>query len=135
MVRELLDSPKVRLQKRNKSGHHLASLLALMPLCMVFLYLQWAYFTDAQSFTKPLELQGAILTPVLASLFPVLLLLASRRKGLTATGAMLPTWLSNPVILGIIIILAFGSLILHGTVIWDEPISQTAALVTAALMA
>ncbi|MEM7024550.1 MAG: aromatic amino acid transport family protein [Pseudomonadota bacterium] len=112
----------------------LPNLTALAPVCLIFLYCVWAYFAGQQSFTKPLELVGVLLTPILAGLIPLLLLVASRRRGSAVSGARLPAIIANPIIFGIVAALSFASLILHGAVIWDEPISRLAAFAAAGVM-
>jgi len=112
----------------------LPNIAALMPIGLIFLYCLWAYFAGRQSFTKPLELTGALLTPILAGLFPLLLLIASRRRGSSIGGARLPAVIANPTVAGAIAVLSFAVLILHGTVIWDEPVSRLAALAAVGVM-
>ena len=119
MSHELSGCVKKR-QERSWFQGHAATIASLLPILLVFGYVQWTYFNGTPSFTAPLELLGVILTPVLAGIFPVLLLMASRAQGLAVGGARLPQAASNRLILGFVIFLSFAGLLLHGFVIWDE---------------
>jgi amino acid permease len=46
-----------------------STLLFLLPILLVFSYVQWTYYNGTSSFTAPLELIGALLAPVLAGIF------------------------------------------------------------------
>ena len=137
MARELIASG--RLASSSGWGQKLArakgvtSFVALVPILAVFTYVQWSHFTDKESFIKPLELIGVLLTPILAGIIPVLLLIASRKRGRDATGAKLSAVISNPLVVGFLGVLFFASLILHGTVIWEDPLQQGLALLVAAM--
>ena len=133
MSRELCDSALGGLRSA-WFGDKTANLVSLVPIALVFAYVQWTYFNGSPSFTAPLELIGAVLTPVLAGIFPVLLLRASRARGLPATGARLSSVATNPLLLVVILFLSFVGLLLHGFVIWSEPVPRAIALLVAVVM-
>lgn len=126
-----------KIQKRSQQSwiqKHIATIASVLPIFLVFIYVQWTYKNGTPSFTAPLELLGAILTPVLAGIFPVLLLMASRARGLSVSGAKVTKIASNKLVLACTVLLSFAGLLFHGLVIWEEPISRGAALTTAGLM-
>jgi amino acid permease len=106
-------------------------LLPFVPLVLVFLATEWQFATGNDSFTEPLNIIGVIVVSLLGVLFPALLLLASRRKG-DRTPALVLGLLSRRPIIGAVIALSIASLVLHGTVIWTDPLRRAFALVTSA---
>jgi len=64
---------------------------------------------------------------VLAGIFPMLMVVASRRKGDCALG---PVWrlVGNPVVAAATSLFFLAALLLHGLVIWEEPYQRAAAL-------
>lgn len=124
------DSDPVSLKIQNRR----AVAAATISMFGVFLYVQWTYFTGTSSFTAPLELIGALLTPVLAGIFPVLLLIASRKHSSAKTQASLPGVASNFWMLASILTVFIASLLLHAFVLWVNPVAQFAALFVAVVM-
>ena len=104
-----------------------STLAAIFPILIVFGYVQWTYYIGAPSFTAPLELIGALLTPVLAGIFPVLLLIASRKKTGETTDATAGAVASHPLILAAIVLLSFSGLLLHRFVLWENSFLQACA--------
>ena len=133
MSRELIGNMKPPVEQ-SQLRNHAATLGALIPVLLVFGYVQWTYYNGTPSFTAPLELLGVVLTPVLAGIFPVLLLMASRAQGLSVRGAGVSAAASNPLVLTIVILLSFAGLLFHGLIIWQEPVARAAALFAAAIM-
>lgn len=113
-------------------GMHRGTLVSLLPIALVFLYVQWTFFTQQSSFTTPLKLLGALLTPILAGVFPALLLVSSRRQGLTAAGATVPRPFGSAPALFIIMALSFAGLLAHGLIIWNSAALTVSALTVAA---
>src|SRR5438477_6739238 len=56
-------------------------LVATSPVVVAFLMTEWAVMTGTASFTAVLAFIGVNVVALLAGIFPVLLLIASRRKG------------------------------------------------------
>ena len=133
MARELAGRCRVGATE-TRAGRRAEALAASAPVATVFVYVQWTYLNGTPSFTAPLELIGALLTPVLAGLFPVLLLLAGRARGLPARGAVLPSIVSNRAILSAVALLSFAGLLAHGLVLWEDWPRRAAALLVAAVM-
>ncbi len=119
---------------RFAGGQRLPTVLALIPILLIFAYVEWTFFAGQQSFIKPLELVGVLLTPLLAGLLPVLILISSRRRGRAIGAARLPRMLTNPLLLGVVAILSFAGMVAHGLVIWDDPYKQAAALFGALML-
>ena len=115
-------------------GGSRASLLALLPLGLVFLYAQRSFLLGEQSFAKPIEVIGALLTPIPAGLVPILLLIAARRRGLATARGALPRILCHPLVLLAIGLTAFAGPMLHALVIWTDPLSQAAAAIVSLVM-
>lgn len=116
---------------RRRSG--VASLVALGPLILIFVYVQWSFASDSASFIKPLELQGVLLTPIIASLLPAMLIIAGRRRGQSVGRARLPRVLANPLLASLIGSLAIGILVLHATLIWSDPLPRILATAAAVI--
>lgn len=103
--------------------------LGILPSLLVFLVVEWLLFTNRASFVGPLGLIGALVVPLLAGIFPLLLLAVSRRKGDYVPGALWQ-WLGHPLVLGCIYLIFFAGLLAHGLIIWPDPIRRTIAFVT-----
>ena len=122
---------------RGKRGGRLPerwrSLLLLIPLAAVFLATEWLLLTGSGSFATITSLRGALAAPLLAGIFPALLLLASRRKGEivpeTVYRRLGQTWLVAGSY-GLFV----ASLLLHGLVIWPDLPRRVAALVVAGVV-
>ncbi|MEZ4862413.1 MAG: aromatic amino acid transport family protein [Caldilineaceae bacterium] len=103
--------------------------LGILPSLLVFLVVEWLLLTGRASFAGPLGLIGALVAPLLAGIFPVLLLAVSRRQGDYVPGVRW-RWLGHPVVLGVIYFIFFAGLLAHGLVIWTDPLRRTVALAT-----
>lgn len=108
-------------------------LIGVLPLGAVFALTEWLLVTESESFSRPLSFIGVIAVSLLGGSFPALLLVASRRKGeRTPQGS--PRILGHPLlILGVYLISLVG-LLLHGLVIWQNPLERAVALVTGIAM-
>jgi hypothetical protein len=98
---------------------------------LLFLLSEWLLLTNARSFSEIYSIQG-VLALLLACIFPVLLLVASRRKGDLVPGVVLRV-LGHPIVLSGIYLLTLAGILLHGLVIWEHPLEQTTALVAIVL--
>jgi amino acid permease len=94
----------------------------------------WLVATGRESFTAPLGYVGALTVPLLGGVMPMVLIVASRRRG-ERVPSPTPAVLGNPVLAVAVSALFLAGVLLHGLVIWDEPVAQAAALVVAAIMA
>jgi hypothetical protein len=68
---------------------------------------------------------------VLAGIFPMLMVVAARRKGDCDVGFVWPL-VGRPVVAAAAFLFFLVALLLHGLVIWEEPYERVAALVVAA---
>jgi amino acid permease len=107
-------------------------LLCMSPLVAGFLLTQWLLFRGGQNFTGLINFLGLILISVIAGIFPVLLLAASRRKGEFVPGYAWRPLGSAPV-LAVIYLLFLSSLLGHGLFLWQSLPARAAALAMAAL--
>jgi amino acid permease len=107
--------------------------IAAAPVLAAFLAAEWIVLTDSGSFAGLLNFVGTVVVSLLAGIFPVFLLIASRRKGEHAPAAV-HRMLGNPVLLGGIYLLFLTSVFLHGLVIWDDPLKRGGALLAGLVM-
>lgn len=108
-------------------------LIALVPMVAVFLLTEWLLFTGNESFSEPLNFLGVIVISLLAGIFPVLLLIAGRRKGDALPGVVYRI-MGNPVLLAVVYLLYVVGLFLHGLVIWENPVQRAVALGVGVMM-
>jgi hypothetical protein len=106
-------------------------MVASAPLVLVLVVALWLTLIGHDSFAGTLGLLGVVSNTVFTGLMPVLLLAASRRKGEVVPERILQV-LGNPLVLAGIYLLYLGVLLLHGIVIWHDPLEQAVAAVTAA---
>jgi amino acid permease len=105
--------------------------IATTPVAAAFLAAEWMALTDSGSFAGVLNFVGVLVVSLLAGIFPVLLLLSSRRRGEHVPAAVY-RWFGNGLLLGGIYLLFVASLFLHGLLIWDNRFKQVAALLAGA---
>jgi len=103
--------------------------LGLLPTTGIFLFTLWLLWTGQESFTGPYSFMGAIIAPLLAGIFPMLLLVVSRRRGEYAPATSW-RWLGHPLVVIGICLVFFAGLLVHGLFIWSDPIPRGIALVT-----
>jgi hypothetical protein len=108
-------------------GEQVRSWLALSPLLLIFLVVEWLFVQKLESFSEVIGFVGVVAVAVLAGAFPVLLLLASRRKGENVPGFILP-FLAHPLIAGTIYLVSVSILFLHGLFIWQNPFQRVIAI-------
>jgi hypothetical protein len=107
-------------------------LLSVSPIVVIFLLAEWFLLTGKDSFPGVLAILGVLTSSVFSGFIPVLLLIASRRKGEVVPGVVLPL-VGHPLVLGGVYVLYVAILLFHGLVIWSSPLGRTAALLTTAL--
>jgi len=108
-------------------GEAARSWLGLSPLLLILLVVEWLFVHKLESFSQVLSFLGIVAVAVMAGVFPVLLLLASRRKGEHVPGFMLP-FLAHPLVAGSIYLVAVSILFLHGLFIWQNPFQRAVAI-------
>jgi amino acid permease/predicted transcriptional regulator len=94
--------------------------LGTSPIFVSFAVTEWMLLTGSGSFAGLLGFTGVIVVSLVAGIFPVLLLVASRRKGDYLPRAIYRP-LGHPALLAGLYLLFLGSLLLHGLVIWQAP--------------
>lgn len=107
--------------------------LSVSPVAFVFLLVEWLLFTDAESFAGPLSFLGVIVVSLLGGIFPVLLLVSSRRKG-DFVPDVVYRLLGHPLLITSIYFVFLASIFLHGLVIWQGPVERAGALLVGVLM-
>lgn len=106
--------------------------LSVSPMILAFLLTEWLLATGGVSFTRIIGFTGVI-TVSLASIFPVLLLVASRRKGEYVPGVVF-RFLERPWVVVPLYGFFLANLFLHGLIIWQHPFERAVALVAGTLM-
>jgi hypothetical protein len=103
------------------------------PLVAIFIAVEALLSANVISFTEPLNVVGTITLPLLGGLFPMLLLVASRKRGERIPGRVIGAlgWRVTALLIGA---LYLASLIAFGLWIWHEPLERLAALATAGAM-
>jgi amino acid permease len=119
----------VRLKRLKElvQGEQVRSWLALSPLLIIFLLVEWLLVNKLESFSQVLSFVGIVTVAVLAGVFPMLLLLASRRKGQYVPRFVLP-FLAHPLVAGSIYLVAVSILFLHGLFIWQNAFQRVVAI-------
>ena len=92
---------------------------------------EWMLFSGSGSFAGLLGFIGVIVVSLVAGIFPVLLLVASRRKG-DRLPMVIHRAFGHPALLAGLYLVFLGSLLLHGLVIWEQPLLRAGALLVAA---
>jgi hypothetical protein len=108
-------------------------IVSVSPVVMVFLLVEWLLLTDAESFAEPISFLGVIVVSLLGGVFPVLLLVSSRRKGEFVPGVVYRV-LGHPLLITSIYFFFLASIFLHGLVIWEGPVERVGALLVGVLM-
>lgn len=125
---------------RERVGDHFAwagsrgrFVVALTPVIGVLLVAEWMVLTGTGSFTGILGFLGVLVHSLMSGIFPMLLLLASRRKGELLPGVSYRA-LGHPVVVGLVYVLALGNLFVHGLLIWDQPLLRAGGIIVGVLM-
>ncbi len=101
--------------------------IGVLPVAVVTLVVVWLLISGQGSFSGLISLIGIITVPILAGIFAMLMLVASRRKGEYVPGVawgFVGRW---PVV-AVIYLLFLASILLHGLVIWQDTLQRLAAL-------
>jgi hypothetical protein len=107
-------------------------LLSVSPLFLVFVLTEWLFFVGTQSFTNILAVAGVLGNSLVGGIFPILLLVSSRRKGELMPGVVFKL-LNYPVFSAGIYSIFLGILFVHGLFIWQNPLARISALSIASL--
>jgi amino acid permease len=93
----------------------------------------WLIGTGRESFTAPLGYAGALTIPLLGGVMPMVLVVASRRRG-DRVPATAPALVGNALVAVAVGGLFLAGVLLYGLVIWQAPMARAGALVVAAVM-
>jgi amino acid permease len=102
-------------------------LVSISPLVLVFLLTEWLCLAGTQSFSNILAFAGVLGNTIVGGIFPVLMLISSRRKGELVPGVVFQL-LNHPVLIVGIYSLFLGILFVHGLFIWENPVARLSAL-------
>ena len=108
-------------------------LLCALPVTIAFLISEWLSINNEGSFAGLLGFVGVMTLPLLAGVFPVLLLAATRRKGDIVPGFVLKG-LGNPVVLVGTYLLFVVSIFLHGLFAFQGKLEQTIILLVGCMV-
>ena len=95
--------------------------------------IEWMLLAGKGSFAEPLGFLGVIVISLLGGVFPMLLLVAGRRKGEIVPGVVYRA-LGHPVLTTGIYLLYLAVLFLHGLAIWENPMERVAAVAVGVMM-
>ena len=104
----------------------------LWPLLLIFGLTEALLWTGTQSFTSVLSFAGVLGNSLVGGIFPILLLISSRRKGELVPGAILPL-LNHPLAIAGIYSFFLATLFIHGLFIWENSIARFGAIGIATL--
>jgi len=107
--------------------------LSMSPVIAVFTVTEWLIFTGTSSFTGVLAVGGLLGNSLVGGVFPVLLLVSSRRKGDLVPNAVIKM-LGSPFVVTLIYLLFVSTLFLHAIVIWVNPAERAAAFLVGLLV-
>jgi amino acid permease len=107
--------------------------LSMSPVAATFVLVEWLLATDRSSFAQPLSFLGTLTVPLVGGIFPMLMLVASRRKGEYVPALVLRV-LGRPVVVAVVLAVYLAVLIAYGLVIWEAPLERAAALFVAGVM-
>jgi amino acid permease len=118
----LFNLAKERLtsQRATSLGPRGRFLISLSPVLVVFLLAEGLFISGRGSYTGLLGLLGVLVDTLMTGIFPVLLLVASRRKG-ELVPEVIHRRLGHPVLLVGVYMLYLLILLFHGLVIWQNP--------------
>jgi amino acid permease len=117
-------------QGNRKWGRFLAS---ISPVVIAFVLTEWLLVTDSESFAGLISFLGVIATSLLGGIFPVLLLVAGRRKGEYLPGVVY-RFLAHPLLIAGAYFLFLAILFIHGLVLWQSLLERAGALLVGVVM-
>jgi hypothetical protein len=113
-----------------RSGRFLVSVI---PLTAAFAVSEWLVVSGTGSFAGLLSFLGVIVVSLVAGLYPVLLLVASRRNGEYAPDPV-RAFFGWPVLLALVYLVFLAMLVAHAAVIWTDTAEQVGAALAAVAM-
>lgn len=101
--------------------------LAISPILVALAVTIWLALSGMGSFTTLLGIVSVFTLPLVTGILPLLLLVATRRKGDFAPGFVL-RWLGNPLVIGLLYLFSLATILIHGLYIWEAWPLRLAAL-------
>lgn len=102
--------------------------LAISPILVALAVTIWLALSGMGSFTTLLGIVSVFTLPLVTGILPLLLLVATRRKGDFAPAFVLP-WLGHPVLVGLLYLFSLATILIHGLYIWESWPLRLAALI------
>lgn len=107
--------------------------VSLSPVILVFAIALWMSISGSGSFAGILGYLGVIVDSLMIGIIPVLLLLASRRKGELVPGVVY-RFLGNRLLGALVLLFYLFILFFHGIVIWQSPLAKAAGILVGLLV-
>ena len=108
--------------------------IGLSPIIVITLGLELLLATGQDWFAGPIGYVGVLTVPLVGGIFPMLLVLAARRRAEYVPGRVIG-FIGHPLTVVAVIALFLTGVLLHGLVIWDGPVERTVAIGVAIAMA
>jgi amino acid permease len=108
-------------------------LLASLPIIAIFVITPLLMANGSATFAGPLALLGTIATPIVGGVFPMLLVLAARRRGELALRAAIPG-LGRPASVAAVVALFVGGVLVQGWIVSGDVLARLAAAAVAAVI-
>ena len=95
------NAPALRGWRARLTHPQISFWIGVAPVIVLFIFGEWMLWSKQLSFTSIVGFLGALVTPIFSGIFPMLLLVASRRKAdyLAQSGF---GWLGNPVVVTLV---------------------------------
>jgi amino acid permease len=113
--------------------HRTRSIIKAAPVVAMLLIVEVLLLPGNASFTEAVSFLGTVTLPLLAGLFPMLLLVAARRRGEYLPGRSIGIF-GHPLVAVAVSSVYMGGLLAHGLIIWDDFIPRVVAIAVAAAM-
>lgn len=104
---------------RKMPGNRTSDILGALPLVGVFLLAEWMAYSGTGNFASLLGFVGVISLPLMGGIYPVLLLLSSRKKGDYVPGLVIRV-LGNRLVVAAIYTLYLALIFIYGIFIYDD---------------
>lgn len=108
-------------------------LVGIAPALLITLVLEVLLLTENAWFAGPVGYVGVLTVPLVGGVFPMLLVLAARRRGEYVPGRVLRV-VGHPITVAVVSGIFLTGVLLHGVVLWDGPVERAAAIGLAILM-
>lgn len=132
-MQEILPGIYNRLH-RGLPGSRARAILGALPLLGVFLFAEWMAYSGSSNFASLLGFVGVFALPLLGAIYPVLLLLASRRKGDYVPELVIRA-LGNRLVVAAIYILYLALIFFYGIFVYVNLLERLITILTGVLIA